>query len=194
MDVDRVYIITPKTIESKWFKQALESGDWTNIWTMIKDNLVNLTMDVDTMVDAENYESTTTVCEEAAKLLLPMIRDTNSPIRKLIATVSNKDYEKHIEVKDAFASLYLWDTVKGESKGTIDFETLANAAGAAYPFLNWIDLQRDYNVTPEKIVSISKYINAMDLYVDLTKGTEPIEKVPVVAETPTAEETEAVAA
>ena len=194
LDVDRVYIITPKTIESKWFKQALESGDWTNIWTMIKDNLVNLTMDVDTMVDAENYESTTTVCEEAAKLLLPMIRDTNSPIRKLIATVSNKDYEKHIEVKDAFASLYLWDTVKGESKGTIDFETLANAAGAAYPFLNWIDLQRDYNVTPEKIVSISKYINAMDLYVDLTKGTEPIEKVPVVAETPTAEETEAVAA
>jgi hypothetical protein len=182
LDVDRIYIINSKTGESKWFKQAIESGDWTNIWALIKENMPNLTMDVNTMVDAENYEGTTTVCEEAAKLLLPMVMDKTSPILKLIATVGNKDYAKYIEVKDAFASLYLWDTVKGEAKGTIDFETSATAARMAYPFLHWSDLERDYSVTPEKIVCIAKYINAMDLYVDLTKGTEPIEKVPVVAE------------
>jgi hypothetical protein len=164
LDVERIYIINSKTAESKWFKQALESGDWTNIWTLVKENLGNLTMDVNTMVDAENYEGTTTVCEEAAKLLLPMILDKTSPILKLIATVGNKYYAKYIEVKDAFASLYLWDTVKGEAKGTIDFETSVNAAKLAYPFLDWNNLERDYNVTPEKIVMIAKYINMADMY------------------------------
>ena len=182
LDVERIYIINSKTAESKWFKQALESGDWTNIWTMVKDNLSNLTMDVNTMVDAENYEGTTTVCEEAAKLLLPMVLDKSSPILKLIATVGNTNYAKYIEVKDAFASLYLWDTIKGENKGTIDFETSATAARLAYPFLNWSDLENDYHVTPEKVQVIARYINAMDLYVDLTKGTEPIEKVPAPVE------------
>ena len=192
LDVDRIYIINAKTIESKWFKQALESGDWTNIWTMIKDNLSNLPMDVNTMVDAEHYEHTTVVCEEAAKLLLPMVMDKTSPILKLIATAENTNYARYIEVKDAFVSLCLWDTVKGEAKGTIDFETSATAARLAYPFLNWSDVERDYSGNPEKIVAIAKYINAMDLYVDLTKGTEPIEKVPAAA--PKAEETKAVVA
>jgi|FAXJ01.1.fsa_nt_gi hypothetical protein len=192
LDVDRIYIINSKTSESKWFKQALESGDWTNIWVMIKEAIPTLTMDVNMMVDAENYEDTTVVCEEAAKLLLPMIMDKTGPILKLIATVGNVDYDKCIELKDAFASLYLWDMVKGEAKGTVDFKTSAEAARLAYPFLEWNDLERDYNVTPEKIVAIARYVNAMDLYVDLTKGTEPIEKIPVVAEPPKVEETEAV--
>lgn len=194
LDVERIYIINAKTYESKWFKQAVESGDWTNFWALVKENLSNLTLDVNTMVDAENYEGSTTVCEEAAKLLLPMILDKNSTIRKLIATVGNTDYEKYVKVKDAFASLYLWNGIKGENKGTIDFETAANAAKVLYPFINWSDLENEWQVTPEKIVAIAKYINAMDLYVDLTKGTEPIEKVPVVVEAPKAEETEEVAA
>ena len=169
LDVERIYIINTKTSESKWFKQALESGDWTNIWTMIKDNLSNLTMDVNTMVDAENYEGTTTVCEEAAKLLLPMVLDKNSPILKLIATVGNKSYEKFVEVKDAFAALYLWDGLKGEHTGTIDFETAANAAKTLYPFINWSDLENEWQVTPEKVQAIARYVNATDLFEKLQK-------------------------
>jgi len=184
LDVERIYIINSKTSESKWFKQAVESGGWINFWAMVKENLPNLTMDVNTMVDAENYEGSTTVCEEAVKLLLPMILDKTSPILKLIATVGNTDYEKYVKVKDAFASLYLWDTIRGENTGTIDFETAANAAKMAYPFITWSDLENERQVTPEKIVGIATYVNAMDLYVDLTKGTEPIEKVPVPAEQP----------
>lgn len=164
LDVDRIYIISSKTIESKWFKQALESGDWTNIWTLIKENMGNLTLDVSTMVDAENYESTPVICKEAADLLLPMVMDKNSTILKLIATASNKDYDRHIEIKNVFESLSLWDGLKGENKGTIDFEASVNAAKMAYPFLNWDDLENDYRVTPEKIVAMTKYINMADMY------------------------------
>ena len=169
LDVDRIYIINSKTSESKWFKQALGSGDWTNIWVMIKEAIPTLTMDVNMMVDAENYEDTTVVCEEAAKLLLPMLMDKTGPIFKLIATVGNMDYDKCIEVKDVFASLYLWDMVKGEAKGTVDFKTSAEAARLAYPFLEWNDLERDYNVTPEKIVAIARYVNSSDLFDKLQK-------------------------
>lgn len=203
LDVDRIYIINSKTYDSKWFKQAVDSGDWTNFWAMVKEALPNLTMDIQTMVDAENYEDTTTICETAAKLLMPMIREANSPILKLIATVGNTNYDRFVKVKDAFASLYLWDTIKGENKGTIDFETAATAAKEAYPFVNWSDLENEWQVTPEKTLKIARYINAMDLYVDLTKGNDPVEKLPEEpkaeeaapeAEVETEEEAEAVAA
>ena len=164
LDVERIYIINAKTYESKWFKQAVESGDWTNFWEMVKENIGNLTMDVNTMVDAANYEGSTTVCEEAAKLLLPMVLDKTSAILKLIATVGNTDYEKFVKVKDAFAALYLWDGLKGEHTGTIDFETAANAAKALYPFINWSDLENEWQVTPEKMQAIARYVNATDLY------------------------------
>lgn len=187
LDVERIYIITGKTQESKWFQAAIASGDWTNVWKVIEEAMPNLTIDVNLMVDAENFEGTTTVGDEWCKKLVPLIMDKTSPFLKLISTVGGKDYEKLIKVKDAFDGLCLWNDVKGEHKGTIDFEKSAEFAQAAYPYLPWNTVEYDSNINDENLATVSKYINALDLYVDLTKDTKPVEA-------PKAEETEAVAA
>lgn len=171
LDVDRIYIINKQTQESKWFAQAKESGEWTNFWTLIDENLANLTVNVTALVDAENYEQTTVVCKEAAELLVPQILDQNSPLLKLIATVGNKNYESFIAIVDAFKGLRLWDKVKGETKGTVDYTVAEKAAKQAYPFLSWSDIENDYAVTKDKMETIARYVNAMDLYADLTRDT-----------------------
>ncbi len=175
IDADRVYIINAKTDESKWFNEAKASGDWKLIWNAIDESLANLTANVDHLVDAENYENATQVCEEAAKLLVPKIMDKNSPILSLIKTVSDKNFDVHVKIKDAFSEIGYWSALRGEHKGTVDFDKSEAEARASYPFMDWNILVYGNQVNDESMTKIAKYINAMDVYVDLTKGTVPAE-------------------
>jgi len=177
LDVDRIYIINEKTSESKWFQQAVGSGEWKLLWKAIDKALPNLTLNVNHMVDAENYENTTTIHEETAKQLVPLVMDKNSPILELIKTVSGKDYQFIIKVKDAFREIGLWREIKGDHNGTIDFAKASQNVKMAYPYLPWITLANDYYTTPEGIAHIAKYVNAMDLFVNLTRDKSVVPKV-----------------
>ena len=168
LDVDRIYIISKQTSEAKWFRGAIESGEWTNIWTMIKENLSNFTMDVAAMVDAEAYKNATTICKEAADLLVPQILDRNSPILKLIAMTSGKNYDAYAKMKAVLDSLCLWNAVKGNTKGTVDFNSVANAVMEVYPFINWNELEREGYLVGSRSVQIARYINSTDVFNRLT--------------------------
>ena len=173
LDVDRIYIISEKTSESKWFKEAVASGDWTLLWTAIDEAMPNLTVDIDHMVDAENYEDAPAVCEKVAKMLTPLILDKKSPILDLLTTISGRDYENLVKIKDAFHEVGLWVALKGEHKGTIDFTKASEIAKASYPYLPWDNLEYDSYASEEAMAQVAKYINSMDLYVDLTRDTTP---------------------
>lgn len=179
LDVDRVYIINAKTSESKWFQQAIQSKEWTLIWDAIDEAMPNLTVNVDYLVDAENYEGTTTVCEEAAKLLVPKLMDKNSPMLKLISTVGGRNFDMYVKIKNAFDAIGQWNTLKGEHKGTIDFEKAEQDARASYPYLPWGEIEHSYRVNEEVATRIAKYVNAMDVYVFLSKDTTPVEETKV---------------
>jgi hypothetical protein len=173
LDVDRIYIINDKTSEAKWFQEATASGDWTLLWKSIRDAMPTLTMDVDLMVDAEAYENTTVVCDAAAKMLTPLILEKKSPILDLIATVSNRNYDNYIKVKDAFKEIGLWTELVGEHKGTVDFKKSKENARMCYPYLPWNNLEYENYVSEAAIKNVAVYINAMDLYVDLTRDKAP---------------------
>ena len=173
LDVDRIYIINEKTSESKWFQEAIASGDWTLVWKAIEEAMPTLTMDIDSMVDAEAYEDTQMVCDAAAKMLTPLILEKKSPILDLIATVSNRNYNNYVKVKDAFKEIGLWTKLVGEHKGTVDFKKSKENAHMCYPYLPWNNLEYENYVSEEAIKNIANYINAMDLYVDLTRDTTP---------------------
>lgn len=175
IDADRIYIINGKTDDSKWFTQAKHSGEWKLIWNAVEEAMPNLMVNVDCLVDAENYERTTKICEDAARLLVPKIMDKNSPILNLIKTVGDKNFDNYVKIKDAFIAIGKWVSLKGEHKGTIDFEKAEFEARASYPFMNWQNLEYSHNAKDEELTKIAKYINAMDVYVDLTKGTVPAE-------------------
>ena len=169
LDVDRIYLINQKTAATKWFQEATASGDWTLIWTTIKEAMPSLTMDIDSMIDAEAYENTQLVCDAAAKMLTPLILEKNSPILSLITTVSNRNYDTFIKVKDAFKSLGLWDELIVNHKGTVDFKKSTENAELSYPYLPWQNLKYENYVSEPAIAKIAAYINSTDLFLKLTR-------------------------
>jgi hypothetical protein len=176
LDVERVYIINSKTADSKWFKEAIASKDWILLWDALDEAMPNLTVCIDHMVDAENYESTTKVSPEAAKRLVPKIMDKNSPLLSLIKTVGDKNFDMYVKIKDAFDGIGQWTTIKGEHKGTIDFDKAEEEAKKAYPYMDWNTLEYDSNATDENMTRVAKYVNAMDVYAFLSKGNTPVEE------------------
>ena len=179
LDVDRVYIINAKTDESKWFTEAKQSGDWKLIWNVIDEAMPNLTVNVDYLVDAENYENTTTIDATVAKLLVPKIMDKNSPMLKLISTVGARNFDMFVKIKNAFDAVGMWNEIKGEHKGTIDFEKAEKDAYAQYPYIPWNELRYGNNTANETMTRIAKYVNAMDVYIFLSKDTIPVEETKV---------------
>ena len=110
---------------------------------------------------------------------MPKIMDKNSPMLKLISTVGGRNFEMYVKIKDAFDAIGQWNTLKGEHKGTIDFEKAEQDAQASYPYLPWNELRWGNNATDEHMTKIAKYVNAMDVYVFLSKDTTPVEETKV---------------
>lgn len=170
LDLDRVYIINAKTADSKWFQEAKQSGDWINVWKYIQENLE---VDIASLVEADAYSDTSTVNKEAADMIVPLIMDKNSPVLTLIATVSDKDYDATLELVRALRNLYLWNDIKGDVKSRIDYAKASEDVKASYPYLDMSHLNNSYYINAENMAKIAKYINAMDLYVDLTFDNTP---------------------
>jgi len=170
IDLDRVYIIGKKTSESKWFNEAKASGDWQDVWEYIKENI---TIDVQPLVDADAYNGVNVVSKKLADMIVPLILDKNSPILKLINVVGNSNYEEHLKTVDALKELGLWSELVGSKTSTIDFAAASDYAQASYPYLNFSHLDNENYANETDAQKISKYINAMDLYVDLTADNTP---------------------
>lgn len=182
LDVPRVYIVGKQTSEAKWFKEAVSCGDWTNVWSVIEEALPGIT-NVSSLVDAEAFNGSTVVEKAWADLLIPQIMDKNSIMLKLIATGSDKNYDAYLKLVNALKELHYWDKVKGETVGTIDFEKVTEDAHAMYPYINFSNLENDYYAKPEEAAKVAKYVNAMDLFIDLTRDmTPPTPPQPVVEE------------
>jgi hypothetical protein len=175
LDLDKVFIISNQTAESKWFKQAIASGDWTNVWDYVKENLSSL--DVVSLIDANNFKEDVIVCKQAANKIKDKITNENSLMLKLIGTIASNDFSENSEISDILKEMHLWDDlVKGQT-GTVDFEAAGAEAERQYPFLNFYTLQHEDNMNEKECKDIVRYINAMDLYVDLCPETETKELV-----------------
>ena len=162
LEIDRVYIISKQTNASKWFKEAVASGEWINLWTHIEESL-NL-LDVDTLVNADKFSKINTACDKAAKFLKVNISDKNSPMLKLVELVGDENQEENIKIIQALQGLYYWDKLRGESIGTMNYEKVTEAAQANYPFLQFIHIENDYYADDETLQNVVNYVNAIDLY------------------------------
>lgn len=175
LDIDRVYIINYQVKEKKWFKAAVASGEWKYVWDYIKESLP--TFNAVALLDSSNYSEDALLCHETAKKLKRKISDKKSPILKLINIVTATNYAENIELAETLKELGYWDELIHDKKGTVDFKNVAEVINEQYPFLSHYshNLQSENNITDTVLENITRYINAMDLYVDL--ADEPKEKV-----------------
>jgi len=185
LDISRVYIVSETTRGTKWFTEAVNSGDWQNLWKHIKESLP-LIDNVQGLVNADDYNRSKTVDPKMAAMLTPKIMDKNSNLLKLIALGSDKDFTAQLEVVTALRELYLWDEVKGDVTGTVDYAKTAEACEASYPYLNIGHLDNEYYANETNVNQIARYVNAMDLFIDLAESV-PAPQTAVAEEVETAE-------
>lgn len=183
LDLDRVYIIPAKTRDSKWFAAASQSGDWINVWKFVKENLNNLSIDVQALVDARAYAACTVIDSTVAHTLVPRIREKDSYILKIVATVTAKTYSDNTELVEALNKLDLLGLVIGETKPSLNYEEVKEKMVLQYPMLEHYAYDMENGqVNEETAKRIAKYINAMDVYVTLYGDETPAVETPVAAE------------
>lgn len=168
MDLDRVYMMPPKVMESKWFSEARMSGEWKPAWDFVKENLTDLSIDIQALVDARAYSSCTVIGKEAAQKLTPLIKESNSYIHKVMATVIAKTYTGNTELVEALEQLGLLNHVIGNTTPSINYNDVKEKMLMQYPFLAHYNykLENDH-LGDEDAKMLAKYINAMDVYVQL---------------------------
>lgn len=178
IELDRVFIIGKQTDGTKWFTEAKESGNWISIWDYLKESLAGL--DMATLIDASNHEDYAFICKASADKLTPGIKDKNSPLLKFIEIIFAKDYTDSISLSETLKQLALWQHLVGNTKGTIDFEGLKDSIDKQYPMLvehYTTEILHNSYFEGEIPAKLTRYINAMDLFVDLggdeVPATEP---------------------
>lgn len=174
LDLDKVFIINKQTAEAKWFKQAVESGEWKNIWTYLDE--VDLDLDAVSLLDSSNYEADSLICSDSAEKLMGKITDKNSLMLKIITVASAKNYSENIELADALKELGMWERIVKDQTGTVDFSAARAQMDNQYPMLDHYENVINYAASYGSDVifeRLARYINAMDLYVDLAEAGKP---------------------
>lgn len=178
LDIERVYIISKQSSNSKWFKEAIASGDWINLWSHIKENLSDL--DVDSLLKSRGFSKMTIACKKSIDYLKDKIIDKNSPMLAFFNVTAPEKYEDNMRVISALQNCRLWSEVCGDRLMPSDYIEIKKRAEVQYPLLNWSWIHDEYYADDENLKRAIDYINAMDLYIDLTSPT--VVKQPTIVE------------
>jgi hypothetical protein len=171
LDCERVYLISAKTMKSKWFGKVMDNGEWLPLWDYVKESLGNL--DIQALVNANDYRNIPNFNNEAVVYLRKNLRVKTSPMLNLINVASELESGGYTSLIMALGNLKLWNIAKGDRVSTTNAEEVNRIAKECYPYLSWHSLQYDYDTLTLK--KIATYINAMDLYIDLSSNiTSPI--------------------
>lgn len=160
-DIDRIYIVGISTTNSKWFGDAVNSGDWVNVWTHFSQNMSQIE-NYDKLSEFEDMTNNRMFSKQAIQILSPLISDKNSSIIKLLDTYNELDDYNFQNILSALTSLKL-PTPNHKKVGT-PFEISNNNIRKQYPFLPLCNIS---NPIRERMEETAKYINAMDFYMEL---------------------------
>lgn len=172
-DVERVYIIGALTANSKWFTEAVNSGDWINLWKHFSENLSQIE-NYDKLAEVEDLENYRMFSKQAAESILPLIMEKKSEMIRLIEKYLELDKFNFSKLFAALTATQL--TIPNHNKVATPFAVLHNNIRRQYPFL---PSYRDVCVSKDRLEEAARYINAMDLFIDLTIDTTPkVDEVP----------------
>lgn len=168
LDINRVYIINKQTHESKWFKEAVDCGDWTNLWAHIKEALEDVNKDE--LLCAESYGCVVSPCQKAADYLKKNVMDKNSPILKILAHVGDTKQKENLQLVYALKGLWMWTDYVGTQNASKDYSAIDQEVRSMYPFLSWNWIQDELYANPNNLKTVLNYVNASDMYDKLVKN------------------------
>lgn len=178
IEMDRVYIITKQTFNSKWFQSAIKSEDWINVWDFIKDNLSVL--DKQTLINADNYIDSMHLSPDVLNKIKPFIfNKDNSLFYDFINKINGLNHSSYKTLIAHLQQCELWfDFVNGVS-ASFDFALEMDKVNNTYPILDQYNTELRFPTRMEDKVfnNIVQYINAIDLWIDLAPENTKTEEV-----------------
>lgn len=174
LDLNRIYIITEKTRDSKWFTQAVSSGEWINVWEHVKENVDAL--NASELVNFFNFSENRVVDPSLVMPFLAQVRNNRSVMLQVISCQGRTDYEDSNPLINALQRVQMWDTMIQGISPTVDFNLLKKRLIEAYPFLSSSSaaIANVNYMDDEQFANIVKYINALDAYAEPVVETVPV--------------------
>jgi hypothetical protein len=168
-DLTKVHGLANRTIESTWFEEALEDGNWKTLDEVLKDEIEN-NLDAETMRQCSVWLDTSKrwgsiFCEK----LLPLLNNQNGVAAEYCKFVAK------VAQYQGFTSLIDHLDLKGDWKATdkdsSDFKKQAKEVRSTYPMVAHHDKETGiemcekndyYSLKPAEVQEIADYINMVD--------------------------------
>lgn len=168
MDMDRVYIIDKITSESKWFRQAVEAGDWTNVWDYIDDNM---TIDVQPLINYLAYDNSWMGYSVASKLK-PLIKNESSLMLEYANLIIDNKGEPNHSLINVLKTLGMWYDLVGDKKSTLNLTEIEIKVKSVYPLLSYLETYlKGVYMSEDRFKNLIQYVNAMDCYIDMAPAS-----------------------
>jgi hypothetical protein len=167
--IPKVYGIHPKTANSAWFQEAVEEGNWTNLFEWVKDNIDTLPKDVIKKVSAYYEIESNRLGTVTAELLSPLLIKNDGIAAKYIKEIAG--FHQHHQTRHIPTTLHVEGWACDE-KDKEFFEKLNKEMRQKYPLLFRINnsvigncvANNGYTLNAEMAKELANYINMVDLY------------------------------
>ncbi len=164
----KVYGLTERTRNAKWFDVAVTDGQWIKLDKHFLDNVVTiLSNNTSSIAKSNNYFSSMSgsgISIDFAIRLLPKLTNTNSPMYKICSEIS-EDFNKFVQLREALA---FFNLAKTELKGdTTDFGGMFTTMHETYPLITslseWSTIKSNNSqINFRSLQKIADYVNMVD--------------------------------
>ena len=162
LNIERVYLVTQKLRNTKWFKGVFESDNWILLWGYLRTKLSQLNLQ--SLADAEGLKCVYWVCKSAEKYLKINIKDKNSIFLKILELNKIKEKNNWQERLESLQEVYLWSEISNSAKDSNNTKSIMKQAIEQYPLMDWHLISSEYCVKLETLKNVATYVNAMDFY------------------------------
>ena len=168
LGIDRVYITSQTTRNTKWFQKAIDNKEWLQVMAIINEGA--------SKIDAQDLVNKTIdneiISVDIAKEMLNEFED-NHIITNLFNTVINISADDEAETfVNHLKQLNVWHGISKNITPAIDLNAMKNAIENVYPYLDWNGLR--WGKTCSNKAQLIKYVRSIDMYDNYIKSEDNV--------------------
>lgn len=158
VELPKVHGIYPRSVDSAWFKEAKDNGDWVSLESWVNDNIGCLPQDLIRKVNAYYDAGTYHLIDESVELLSPLVADIGNTAGKYLAMA--KELTPNADLRSIPEHLRLNDWANDEEQKEAIVK-MNEAMKQKYPLV--YRLANNRHIDTDTAQEIADYINMVDL-------------------------------
>lgn len=175
LDIDKVYIVGTTTKNSAWFDKARNNKEWIHVMDYIKEQ--GKSIDVQELVNDTIKNDVIDI--EVAKQLMAELDDNHIITNLCETTLSIAQVEESVNMVNALKEVGIWVTLSNNIVPNIDLNKMKMEIEHLYPYISWSNLRYNSYFTADTKKKFIRYIQSMDLYIELNPEIKDEEELAV---------------